>query len=137
MRMGVERYAVLRAYAGSNVGPAHPQPYLIEEAERGARQANVIPGCVGVYIACSGDQMALYVGSVYRPSDPLGIASRVSEHRRVRGRADAWVWLWVVELLPTSNEQSVRQVENRIGFHLSPLQNKALPTAQARVLFLQ
>ncbi|ADJ50460.1 hypothetical protein AMES_8634 [Amycolatopsis mediterranei S699] len=85
-----------------------------------------IRGGVGVYVTESADGRTLYIGSVYRPNNPLGIRAHLREHL---GRAEnsGWAKITIFPMAGRVAERDVRQVEGIIAIWLVPAQGHAWP----------
>jgi hypothetical protein len=118
--MSVARYRGLCRYAGSWI--AEPVPYALPLDRVGDVNARN-----GVYIVCEPLERVQYVGSVWRPAQPRGVASRLSEHLREHYKRLAWKTVWIVPLTVETPESVVRSVEACVGAELGPLGSSRLP----------
>lgn len=114
-------YDALCRYAGTYLDERSPEPVAIGRGE-------TVPDIrVAVYVAVGVDGTVLYVGSVVRPQNPVGVRSRLEEHLRKQERFETWDQLFLVPLKVDTPLGEVRRVEARIGAHLRPSRSRALP----------
>lgn len=119
-------YSAVARYADEYLEAALPEPVDLGEGKP-------IPSYpVAVYVAVGLSGEVLYVGSVCRPDDPAGVASRMEEHLRKLDRLQTWAQLYVVPLRADTPLTTVRRIEGRIGAHLAPVMNRALPRIGSR-----
>src|SRR4051794_29832158 len=98
---------------------AQPMPRLFPTT-------GVVPAVgAAVYIGLGADRKVDYVGSVCRPRDPTGLASRLREHDARR----RWKYVVVSPLRPDTAVATVHMFEGAVGRITRPSGNRRLPPA--------
>lgn len=85
--------------------------------------------CCAVYAAEDDAGKVCYVGSVYRPNDPQGLASHVGEYLRDDPRTGKWHRVYVLPLRPDLDESEVRSLGGEVAGWLLPYDRERWPTA--------
>ncbi|GAA3089681.1 hypothetical protein [Streptosporangium carneum] len=70
-----------------------------------------------------------YVGSVYRPADPHGLASHIGEYLREDPRTSKWSRIYVLPLQPSTSEVEVRRFGGKVAGWLLPYDRERWPQA--------
>jgi hypothetical protein len=94
---------------------------------RAIAEYRTISGGCGVYIACDGHDRVMYVGSVHRPGNTVGISTRIGEHMGDALKALRWERLWVLVVSDDQTVEWVRTYEAILGEELQPTWNERLP----------
>jgi len=89
----------------------------------------MIHGGAGVYVACDLHDRVLYVGSVYRPTNPFGVSCRIAEHLAEPDQTKALRWqrLWALLVDEPRDLGWIRDYEAVVGAELAPVWNERLP----------
>ncbi|GII34134.1 hypothetical protein Pmi06nite_75760 [Planotetraspora mira] len=82
-----------------------------------------------VYITEDEDGKICYVGSVYRPADPNGLASHIGEYLRDDPRTGKWSRIYVLPLRPDTSEVDVRRLGGEVAGWLLPYDRERWPQA--------
>jgi hypothetical protein len=110
-------YGQLAAMMGSWL--TKPMPRLFSTA-------GVVPAVgTAVYVGMRADRSVDYVGSVCRPKDATGLATRLREHRA----RERWRYVVVFPLDPATPSATVRILEGAVGRITRPTRNRRLPSA--------
>lgn len=107
-------------------GPAVRRPLL---EPRPIAEHLTIHGGAGVYVACDRHDHVLYVGSVYRPTNPFGLSCRIAEHLAEPDQTKALHWqrLWALLVDEPKELEWIRAYEAIVGAELAPIWNQRLP----------
>jgi len=106
-------------------------PSLARQLPRLFSTAGTVPAIgIAVYVGLLADGSIDYVGSVYRPNDATGLASRLREHR-ARTR---WRHVVIFPLDPATPAGTVRRLEGAVGRITRPRRNRRLPSAGVLVI---
>jgi hypothetical protein len=99
--------------------------WLAKPMPRLYRPSGLVPAAgVAVYVGLRPDRSVDYVGSVFRPNDPSGLAARIREHQGVR----KWAYIVVFPLVVTTPQDVVRRLEGTVGRITRPKRNRRLPS---------
>ncbi|MFF3445444.1 hypothetical protein [Streptosporangium sp. NPDC002721] len=82
-----------------------------------------------VYAAEDEDGQICYVGSVYRPGDPRGLATHIGEYLREDPRTSKWSKLYVLPIKPGTPKVDVRRLGGKVAGWLLPYDRERWPQA--------
>ncbi|MER7362859.1 hypothetical protein [Nonomuraea wenchangensis] len=115
-------YMALAKMCGSALLHVRPRPYKVDP--------DVLPAAsCAVYAAVDSREKVCYVGSVYRPSDPQGLASHVREYLHENPKTVRWSKIYVLPLRPGMSEKEVRRIGGEIVGWLLPYDRERWPQA--------
>jgi hypothetical protein len=99
-----------------------PRPYQVDP--------EMLPDAsCAVYAVVDGREKVCYVGSVYRPSDPQGLASHVREYLHENPKTARWSKIHVLPLRSDISERKVRHIGGAVVGWLLPYDRERWPQA--------
>jgi hypothetical protein len=106
-------YTALAKIAGDRLLRAMPEPQPVASQH--------LPDLSNaVYAAEDARGRICYVGSVYRPGDPRGLASHIEEYLRGDLRTGKWIKIYVLPLRSDISESAVRRLCGEVAGWLLP-----------------
>ncbi|MGW4476436.1 hypothetical protein ACWENQ_42820 [Nonomuraea sp. NPDC004354] len=115
-------YRALAEMCGHALLHPMPHPYEVD--------LEMLPDAsCAVYAVVDGREKVCYVGSVYRPSDPQGLASHVREYLHEDLKTARWSKIYVLPLRPGISEKEVRRIGGEVAGWLLPYDRERWPQA--------
>lgn len=115
-------YLALADVCGPSLWHIRPEPHTVDPEQ--------LPDASrAVYVVIDDRGKVCYVGSVYRPRDPKGLASHVREYLHKMPKTARWSGIYILPLRPGTSENEVRRVGGEVAGWLLPYDRERWPKA--------